>query len=209
MDGRGVRAIRQRALVAYIRRGEKNGFSDLVFIHDRLTGKTTELNTLPGWTFAPTVWGVRFSPDGQEALITGQSTTGAGDGAVSVWKAGGPITQVTGGQYWSFGIGVSDNGSHVAFLSEDPTLVPGDTNHADDVFLRDLATGTTQRIDLTSTRAQIPDGVDLGIPIAGTPGAVASLSGDGRYVAFDSADPTVVPGDTNNTIDVFLLGPLS
>jgi len=39
-----------------------NGFSDLLFIHDRLTGCTTGMNEEPGWTFDPTVWRVRFSP---------------------------------------------------------------------------------------------------------------------------------------------------
>jgi hypothetical protein len=50
--------------------------------------------------------------------------------------------------------------------------------------------------------------VELGTPLSGIPGAVASISGDGGYTAFDSADPTVDPGDTNNTVDVFLRGPL-
>jgi hypothetical protein len=186
--------------------GLKNA-GDTVYIHDRATGQTTDLNSLPGWTFGPGVFSVQLSPDGQEALITGQSTTGQGVAGVSVWRAGGPVTQVTDGQYWAAGISVSD-ASRVAFVSKDPTLVPGDTNHAEDVFVRDLTTGTTQRVDLSATGAQIPQGIHLGTPISGLPGAVASISGDGRYVAFDSADPTVVPGDTNNAIDVFLRGPL-
>lgn len=178
-----------------------------MFIHDRQTGQTTEVNEQPGWTFDPSVWGVRFSADGQEALISGQSTTGAGEGAVSVWKVGGPVTQVTDGTRWADGIGLSDDGSRVAFLSEDPHLVSGDTNHAVDVFVRDLTTGTTMRADLTASGAQIAQGVqfDHWPPVA----AVAALSGDGRFVAFDSADPGVVPGDTNTTVDVFLRGPLS
>lgn len=194
-------------MVAYTRSAQKQDFSDLLFIHDRQTGQTTEVNEQPGWTFDPSVWGVRFSADGQEALISGQSTTGAGEGAVSVWKVGGPVTQVTDGTRWADGIGLSDDGSRVAFLSEDPHLVSGDTNHAVDVFVRDLTTGTTMRADLTASGAQIAQGVqfDHWPPVA----AVAALSGDGRFVAFDSADPGVVPGDTNTTVDVFLRGPLS
>jgi hypothetical protein len=124
-----------------------------------------------------------------------------------VWTAGRPVTQGTDGQYRASRIGVS-NANSVAFLSDDPTLVPGDTHHAADVFVRDLTTGTTQRVDLSATGAQIPRAVELGTPLSGIPGAVASISGDGGYTAFDSADPTVDPGDTNNTVDVFLRGPL-
>jgi TolB protein len=203
VDGRALSA--NGRMVAYVRAGQKDE-GDTLYIHDRATGQTTDMNRLPGWTFDPSVSSVRFSPDGQEALITGQSTTAGGNAEVSVWKAGGPVTQITNGPHGSSGIGVSDDGSMVAFVSEDPTLVPGDTNHAVDVFVRNLTTGTTQRVDLSATGAQIPQGVqfDHWPPVA----AVASLSGDGRYVAFDSADPTVVSGDTNATIDVFLRGPL-
>jgi hypothetical protein len=194
-------------MVAYTRSPQKQEISDLLFIHDRQTGQTTEVNGQPGWTFDPTVWGVRFSADGQKALITGQSTTGAGEGAVSVWTVGGPVTQVTDGTRWALGVGVSDDGTRVAFESEDPHLVSGDTNHARDVFVRDLTTGTTTRVDLSASGAQIAQGVEFDhwLPVV----AVAALSGDGRFVAFDSDDPDVVPGDTNATVDVFLSGPLS
>lgn len=30
-------------------------------------------------------------------------------------------------------------------------------------------------------------------------------SGDGRYIVFESMDPTLVAGDTNGTSDIFLL----
>ena len=34
--------------------------------------------------------------------------------------------------------------------------------------------------------------------------AFPSVSDDGRYVAFDSADDNLIPGDTNGVIDVFV-----
>jgi Tol biopolymer transport system component len=192
--------------VAYVRRGEKNGFSDLLFVRDRVARTTTELNEQPGWTFDPSVWSVQLSADGRTALVSGQSTTGAGDGAVSVWRAGGSLTQITDGTYWAKGVGMSGDGTRVAFLSEDRHLVFGDTNGARDVFVRDLTTEVTTRVDLSASGAQLPHGVEFDHwpPVA----AVAAMSGDGRFVAFDSIDAGV-PGDTNGTVDVFLSGPLS
>ncbi len=35
-----------------------------------------------------------------------------------------------------------------------------------------------------------------------------ALSGDGRYVAFESKAPDVVLGDTNRRSDIFVRGPL-
>ena len=40
----------------------------------------------------------------------------------------------------------SDDGRWVVFDSHSPNLVPGDTNNATDVFLRDRVAGTTIRI---------------------------------------------------------------
>ncbi len=205
VEGRALSA--DGRMVAYIRRAQKQPIADMLVIHDRVTGQTTEVNQQPGWTFDPNVYGVQFSADGQEALITGDSTAGAGEPAVSVWTPGGPVVPVTDGNRSAFGVGVSDDGTKVAFLSDDPHLVSGDTNHARDVFVRDLTTGTTTRVDVSAAGAQIAQGVEFDHwpPVA----AVAALSGDGRFVAFDSADPAVVPGDTNAVVDVFLRGPLS
>src|SRR5690348_15537589 len=43
------------------------------------------------------------------------------------------------------GCSISANGRLVAFVSRAHVLVPGDTNHAYDVFVRDLATGRVER----------------------------------------------------------------
>ncbi len=190
-------------MVAYTRSPEWLEVPDELYVHDRQTGRTTDLNDQPGWTFDPSVWTVQFSADGQLAVVSGQSTTGAGDGAVSVWKAGGSVTQITDGTYWAEGVGVSSDGTRVAFLSEDRHLVSGDTNGARDVFVRDLTTGITTRVDVSASGAQLPHGVEFDHwpPVA----AVAAISGNGQFVAFDSIDPAV-PGDTNGTVDVFRSG---
>jgi hypothetical protein len=70
-------------------------------------------------------------------------------------------------------VGTSGNGRLVLFSSFASNLVPGDTNGNEDVFVRDQQTGTLQRVDVTSSGAQIGDG-----------GTEPVISASGRYVAF-------------------------
>ncbi len=74
--------------------------------------------------------------------------------------------------------------------------MPGDTNGDDDVFVHDRQTGTTTRVSVRSSGRQ-------GNSHSFSP----SISGDGRFVAFDSAASNLVPGDTNGFKDVFVHGP--
>ncbi len=89
--------------------------------------------------------------------------------------------------------GISANGRYVMFVSSASNLVSGDTNAAQDVFVRDLQTGTTVRVSVSSTGVQANAGSGL-----------ASISADGRVVAFASSATNLVPGDTNGVSDVFV-----
>jgi len=88
---------------------------------------------------------------------------------------------------------MSGNGRYVAFSSHATNLVAGDTNSRMDVFLRDLASGTTRRVSLG------PQGVQ-GNRRSHQP----AVSADGRYVAFSSEATNLVAGDTNGWPDVFV-----
>ncbi|MGZ8195619.1 MAG: TolB family protein [Methylosarcina sp.] len=90
-------------------------------------------------------------------------------------------------------IAISGNGRYVVFASDATNLVPGDTNGESDVFIRDLTTGLTRRVSVSSSGGQ-------GNGSSGDP----SISPDGRYVAFSSFSNNLVPGDTNNATDVFV-----
>jgi Tol biopolymer transport system component len=68
-----------------------------------------------------------------------------------------------------------------------------DTNFVPDVFVHDLATGRTERASVAS------DGTQSDLDSYG-----ASISGDGRWVAFVSLARNLVPGDTNKVREVFL-----
>jgi Tol biopolymer transport system component len=90
-------------------------------------------------------------------------------------------------------VAMSSNGRYVAFASEANNLVPGDTNGVSDVFVRDLLTGTTRRVSVTGSGSQANDSSEY-----------PSISPDGRYVAFASGASNLTPGDSNNTMDVFV-----
>ncbi|MCG8405951.1 MAG: hypothetical protein MI923_12215 [Phycisphaerales bacterium] len=88
---------------------------------------------------------------------------------------------------------ISREGRFVAFASDAPDLVPGDGNAASDVFVHDRETGITTRVSVDS------DGNE-----ANGSSTMADISADGRYVAFASDAPDLVPGDANAASDVFV-----
>ena len=64
-------------------------------------------------------------------------------------------TETQGNGHVSFGPpAISSDGRYVAFGSEASNLVPGDTNDAADVFVRDRKLGTTRRVSVSSTETQ-------------------------------------------------------
>ena len=50
---------------------------------------------------------------------------------------------------------VTNDGRYTLFLSSADNLVPGDTNGTEDVFRHDAETGTTVRVDVSVTGAQL------------------------------------------------------
>jgi hypothetical protein len=72
-------------------------------------------------------------------------------------------------------------------------LVPGDTNSALDVFVRERQAGTTTRVSADF----------FGREANGVSG-IGSISADGGYVAFHSAASNLVAGDSNGTFDVYV-----
>jgi Tol biopolymer transport system component len=106
--------------------------------------------------------------------------------------------QVTGA---SLAPAISSDGRFVAFSSNAASLVPGDTNDAYDVFVKDHQTGAIERVSVDSAGNQAAGaGSQL---FSGR----AALSGDGKVVAFESTARNLVPGDTNSERDVFVHQP--
>jgi len=88
-------------------------------------------------------------------------------------------------------------GRFVLFVSYASNLVPGDTNQVDDVFLRDLWRGTTRRVNLSVTGEQADNGYLQPYPTPNL-GRIASISADGRFVAFASRALNLVPDGQPN-----------
>lgn len=94
---------------------------------------------------------------------------------------------------------VSADGQYVVFESNAPDFVAGDipppstiSSTTDDIFVVHLATGTVELISV---------GMD-GLPANAS--REPAISGDGRFVAFQSFATNLVPDDTNEFEDIFV-----
>lgn len=88
---------------------------------------------------------------------------------------------------------ISADGSFVAFHSYASNLVASDLNNKADIFVHDIITGNTARVSKSSTGTE-GNGDSLN----------ASISADGRYVAFSSLASNLTVKDTNGYADIFL-----
>ena len=122
------------------------------------------------------------------ALLPGAASAAPYTERISVDSA---ELEATGGD--SVDAAVSANGRFVAFSSAAVDLVAGDSNGKSDVFVRDRANGTTERVSLDSSEVQGLD--DSTLP---------AISGDGRFVTFHSKATNLVASDTNAGGDIFL-----
>jgi hypothetical protein len=184
---------------------DTNGASD-VFLHDRQTGETTcvsvDPNGLPGNQFSSHS---ALSTDARYVAYRSAATNlvpGDTNLAVDVFvyeRLTGDVTresvdssgvQATGD---SFEPSLSADGRFVAFHSDAANLVASDTNAALDVFVRDRSTNQTTCASVTQS-GNVGDAQSY----------QASISPDGRYVAFASEASLLVLGDANLVLDVYL-----
>ncbi len=90
---------------------------------------------------------------------------------------------------------ISADGRYVAFSSTATNMVgTDDTNGVTDVFRRDLQTGQTVRVSVSSTGAQA----------TGRSSFAPAISQDGNFVVFESVAANLVSGDTKGRQDVFV-----
>jgi Tol biopolymer transport system component len=170
------------------------------------TGATTRVSVATGGTQANNYSGPSaISADGRYVAFESlASNLVAGDtnGVQDVFvrdQVNGYTTRVsiaTGGAQangGSSGASISADGRYVAFQSDAGNLVPGDTNGAPDVFVRDRVTGATTRVSVATGGTQ-----------ANNNSQRSAISADGRYVAFSSDANNLVAGDTNGCDDVFV-----
>jgi Tol biopolymer transport system component len=113
--------------------------------------------------------------------------------SVRVERIAASTDRPTGNLYRAYGPSISADGQVVAFWSNSGSLVEGDTNTANDVFVIDRGSGAVQRLSVGAGGVQ-----------GGAPSQNAFVSRDGRFVAFESRATNLVPGDTNATNDIFV-----
>ena len=109
---------------------------------------------------------------------------------VSLSASGAPVA--IGSSCWEAAL--SGDGQNVAFTSSAPDLVAGDNNQHWDVFLRDRAQRTTRRVSRPNVGGE-----------ANGRSSSPALNYDGSVVAFVSEATNLVPQDTNQVADIFVL----
>jgi Tol biopolymer transport system component len=186
--------------------GDSNGFAD-VFVHDWRRG-TTALASI-GWNGELAdgdSWQMKFSGN-NHYMVFGSGATNLvpndsnDERDLFIWnRIDGSIDRVSVSNAGEEADGPthvgapSDAGHLVFFTSEATNLVPGDTNGVPDIFVRDRTTGETTRISLTASGAEFNAGAARPIPAR-----------NGRLVTLFTAADNLVPGDTNEVDDVFVI----
>jgi Tol biopolymer transport system component len=186
-----------------------------VFVHDRRTGRTVRVSVPSnGGQANGFSIGAGMSSDGRRVVFTSSAsnltartdpdrceTSGRRGPCPDVFvhdRQTGRTTLVSvpsagKGDGLSIAGGISANGEVVVFTSAATNLVPGDTNDALDVFVRDLPRQRTTRVSVSS-RGRAGD----------SDSEQGAVSGDGHVVTFASWATNLVPGDTNGRPDVFV-----
>ena len=188
--------------------GDTNASSD-IFVRDRMLGTTERVSVSSAGREGDAhsglfdgMSGPSISADGRFVVFDSEATNlvkGDTNGVSDVFihdRVTGTTERVsvssTGAQASGTDGTISADGKRVAFTSFSDNLVPGDTNFSGDVFVRDLAAGTTVRVSVATDGSQ-----------GNNSSSHPSLDSDGHVVAFDSA-ADLVPNDGNGTVDVYV-----
>ncbi len=187
-------------------RADTNGFQD-VFVHDRTAARTERVSFQDGGFVEGNglSGSCALSGDGRfVAFVSRASNLVIGDfnGRQDVFVRDRLTLVTIRVSVSSLGVeadaegflpSISADGRFIAYYSVATNLVADDTNNQADVFVHDLLTSQTTRVSVSSTGVQ-------GNAFSGRP----AISGDGRFVAFQSSASNLVPGDTNGQPDIFV-----
>jgi Tol biopolymer transport system component len=165
--------------------GDTNGLTD-VFLRDRTAHTTVRLSlTADGKQAYGSSYGASISPNGRYVTFTSDAANlvpGDTNGWADVFwldRQTGRVAMVSANKTGQPGNGASDtgivsaNGRYVVFESQASNLVSGDTNKSEDVFVKDMTTGSVKRVGLTTAGHQFAGGASH-----------PSMSTDGRYVTY-------------------------
>jgi Tol biopolymer transport system component len=184
---------------------DTNGEAD-VFVRDRELGTTQRVSvSSTGRQGNGASWEPAISANGRYVAFTStasklvaRDTNGVKDVFVRDRKLHTTRrVSVSSAGRWGHGNepAISADGRYVAFASGSPNLVHRDTNGKTDVFVRDRKLHTTRRVSVTSTGRQAKGNDYVPRP---------AISGNGRYVAFQSDSTNLVPQETSRDGAVFV-----
>ncbi|MFT7485448.1 MAG: Tol biopolymer transport system component [Candidatus Paceibacteria bacterium] len=185
--------------------GDSNSLRD-VFVHDRVTGVTSRVSESgTGQQGNGESVDAFISPDGRYVAFESDATNlvpvdtnARRDVFVKDLQTGAVILASVDsaglqGNRDSQNASLSEFGLRIAFSSNASNLVPMDANGYEDLFVHDLATGITERINVST---------------AGEQGHIGAyeviLSPDGGFAVFFSGASNHVPNDTNSDLDIFV-----
>lgn len=89
---------------------------------------------------------------------------------------------------------ISDDGKYIAYQSDGANLVNNDYNGLSDIYVYEVDTARTMRISLDPDRNEVYDGSS----------SIATISSDGKYIAYQSDSSSLILDDTNAASDIFL-----
>ncbi|MBP7951533.1 MAG: putative Ig domain-containing protein [Verrucomicrobiales bacterium] len=184
---------------------DTNGVTD-VFVKNRTNGTVERVSVGTGGTqstlncYAPAISG-----DGRwVAFVSSPTNFGGSPSGLSLVRLFlrdrlNHTTTILTGTEGGFKPALSDDGRYLVFGSR-VALDNQDTNTVSDVFLYDRVASTVSRL------SKLPDGTAPPRPIGFSQGSTqATISGDGRYVAFSSDGLGLIQGDTGGFTDAILL----
>lgn len=185
--------------------GDPPGFTSDIYVRDLDSGILERISLAIDGVSAPNgqSYGPDLSADGRMVafhshasdLTVGDVQDGLDDVFVHDRQTRITTKITTSADSFSNSAEISADGRHVVFKSRATNLVPGDANGRDDVFIRDLDSGTTRMVSV-AFGAQSGGNRESSSP---------DVSADGRYVVFDSfASNLVAGGDTNGFLDIYL-----
>jgi Tol biopolymer transport system component len=188
--------------------GDTNKFSD-VFVHDLRTGVTSRISVGPlGAQANSDSWRPAISADGRFVAYESHASNLVGndtnrthdifeyDRLVDYTLRVSVDSNNAQANNWSLWPSISADGRYVAFESYATNISPApDANGGiGDVFVHDRYSWQT---DLVSVNASGVQGDSVS--------RFSRISADGRHVAFESLASNLVPGDTNDEFDQFVV----
>ena len=178
---------------------DTNGTSD-IYRKDRSTGTIALISASSGVVGNAGSYDPSVSDGGKVAFESNATNLASGaTGTAAIYVSSGGVNArvdvgATGGANGpSTRPRISGDGNFVVFQSDASNLVTGDTNGATDIFVRDLRTNAITRVSVAGGGLQT-NGRSYD----------ASISYDGRYIAFTSDATNIQYNDGNGASDVFL-----